>query len=306
MGNGQLWLGIVGGTNNRFGWVPQPDLPVASSRVGYVEQMLFENGGAVVGRSNGSHREFVFNVGIRQSSGSDGLDVYADYAAGLFGTGLIYFADPFHYEQNLAAPQWGSPGLAELDWPDPVAGAVSFGATAANSYAQPARKGTWTVTTAANATPLTDATIPFLVLPIPPNMTLHLGVTGAATGTAVCRVESWVNGATSAGASASLTLLSETGDTRMNTTVAGSSYAFAKVFFTRTSSAASTITPISLMAQLWPTGVSPTLTGNHVPGRGHTGLQFADDAVPETYRVVSDGTPYRGLSTRLVEVGAWQ
>lgn len=305
MANGQLWFGIVGGTNTHFGWVPQPDLPVRNRRVSYMEQMGFENGGAAVARSTAFHREFVFNVGLQQSSGVDGLDVYADFAAGLFGSGLMYFADPFYFEQNLAAPQWANPSLAELDWPAPVAGSVSYGATAANSYLQPRRKATWTITTAANATPLTDATIPFLVVPIPPDMTLHVGVTGAATGTAVCRVESWVNDATSAGATSSLTLLAETGSTRLNATVAGSSYAFAKIFFTRTSSAASTITPISLMAQLWPSGVTPTLTGNHVPGRGHTGLQFADDAVAEDYRVVSGGVPYRGLSTRLLEVGAW-
>lgn len=305
MGKGQLWFGIVGATSNRFGWVPQPDLPVGSRRVSYFEQIDFENGGTAIGRSAAFHRVFTFNVGIREASGSEGLDVYADYAAGLFGAGTIHFADPFYYEQNLAAPAWGSPALAEQGWPAPAAGAVFYSDTAANSYNQPARKGTWTIATAANATPLTDATMPFLILPIPPDMTLHLGVTGAATGTAVCRVESWVNGATSAGASSSLTMLSGTGDTRLNATVAGSTYAFAKVFFTRTSSAASTITPISFMAQLWPTGVTPTLTGVHVPGRGHTGLQFADDAVAEDYRVVHDGTPYRGLSTRLVEVGAW-
>lgn len=306
MATGQLWAGIVGGTNNHFQWMPQPDLPVRSRRIGHVEEMQFENGGAAVVRSNASHREFVFNVGVDIASGVEGLDVYADLASGFHGSGLFYFADPFYSELNLAPPQWASPSLSELDWPEPVNGAVVWGDTAANSYSQPRRKGTWTITTAANATPLTDETIPYLIIPIPPDMTLHLGVTGAATGTAVCNVESWVNHATSAGATAALTLLGETGSTRLNTTVAGATYAFAKVYFTRTSSAASTITPISLMAQLWPAATSPTLTGLHVPGRGHTGLEFADDAVAEDYHMVNAGVPYRGLSTRLVEVQAWQ
>lgn len=305
MGVGQLWFGIVGGTNNHFQWITQPDLPVRSRRISYLEEMEFENGGAALVRSTAFHREFVFNVGVDVASSADGLDQYADFAAGFHGEGLVSFADPFYYEHNLAAPQLASPGLSELDWPEPVNGSVVWADTAANSYSQPRRKGTWTITTAANATPLTDATIPFFIFPIPPDMTLHLGLTGAATGTAVCRVESWVNHAASAGATASLTPLSETGSTRLNATVSGASYAFAKVFFTRTSSAASTITPISLMAQLWPTGVTPTLTGLHVPGRGHTGLQFADDAVAEDYATVRAGVPYRGLSTRLLEVGAW-
>lgn len=306
MADGELWFGIVNGTRNHFQWVPQPDLPVSARRVGYSEQMLFENGGAAVARSYGYHREFDFNIGMDVASALTGVDAYADFASGLYGSGLMSFADPFYFAQNLTSPSLGSPALAELDWPEPVAGSVVWGATAGNSYAQPQRKGTWTITTAANATPLTDETIPFFILPIPPDMTLHLGCTGAATGTAVCRVESWVNRATSAGATASLTLLSETGSTRLNATVSGSTYAFAKVYFTRTSSAASTITPISFMAQLWPTGVSPTLTGLHVPGRGHSGLMFADDAVAESYVMVAGGEPYRGLSTRLVEVGAWE
>jgi hypothetical protein len=306
MADGELWFGVVNGTRNHFQWVPQPDLPVSARRAGYFDSMQFENGGAAVVRSHGYHREFDFNIGIDRASSLTGIDAYADFASGLYGDGLISFADPFYYEQNLAFPALGSPALSELDWPEPVAGSVSWGDTAANSYSQPQRKGTWTITTDANATPLTDATIPFFIFPIPPDMTLHLGCTGAATGTAVCRVESWVNHATSAGATASLTLLSETGSTRLNTTVAGATYAFAKVYFTRTSSAASTITPISLVAQLWPAATSPTLTGLHVPGRGHSGLKFADDAVAEDYALVAGGVPYRGLSTRLVEVGAWE
>jgi hypothetical protein len=302
MGDGQLWFGVVGGTNNHFQWVPQPDLPVQARRRGYSEVMELENGRAAGARSRGYHREFDFNVGVDVASGSDGLDVYADFASGFYGDGLVFFADPFYYSLNLAAPHWASPGLAEQDWPEPVAGSVVWSDTGANSYAQPRRKGTWTITTAANATPLTDETIPFLILPIPPDMTLHLGLSGSATGTAVCRVESWANDATSAGATASLTPLTATSSTRLNATVSGASYAFAKVFFTRTSSAASTITPTSFMAQLWPTGSSPSLTGSHVPGRGHTGLMFADDAVAENYVSVNGGVPYRGLSTRLVEV----
>lgn len=305
MEDGELWFGVVGGTNNHFQAVPQPDLPVNARRAGYVETALLESGGAVGDRSHGFHREFDFTIGADIASGVSGIDSYADFAAGFHGDGLIYFADPMYYEQNLAHPSLSAPALSELDWPEPVAGAVVWANTAANSYRQPRRKGTWTITTAANATPLIDSTIPFFIFPIPPDMTLHLGLTGAATGTAVCRVESWVNEAAAAGATSSLTILNETGSTRLNATVAGSTYAFAKVFFTRTSSAASTITPISFMAQLWPTGVTPTLTGSHVQGRGHTGLMFADDAAAENYVTVNGGVPYRGLSTRLVEVGAW-
>lgn len=191
----------------------------------------------------------------------------------------------------------------ELGWPNVGATTASWGATAANSYKQPSRKGTWNITTASGATPLTDATIPYVIIPIHPSYTLHLGVTGAATGTGVVRVESWVNGAASAGATASLTLLSETGATRLNATVAGSTYAYAKVYMTRTSAATSTVTPISMMAQLALT--TPTLTGVHRRGKGHTGLMF-DGAPSEEYLDASPGRHYKALSVRFREVGAWR
>jgi hypothetical protein len=59
------------------------------------------------------------------------------------------------------------------------------------------------------------------------------------------------------------------------------------------------------MAQLWPIGVSPVLTGNFIEGKGHRGLKFADDAAVESYVLVDPtrNVPvhYKALSTRLVE-----
>lgn len=301
MGAGELWFGVVGAAGGHFQWVPQPDLPVPARGVGYYDEMSFENGGAAAVRSHGSHREFTFNVEVDQ--GLDWLDMYTDFAAGYYGSGLMHFADPFHFLSNVLPPSWSAPGLAELGWPSPVAGDGVFSSTTIN-YKQPARVGTWNVTTAANATPTTDETIPYVIIPIPPGYELRLGCSGTATGTAVVRVEPWVNDSTIPATASSLTLLSPSGSTRMNATVADT-YAFVRVFITRTSSAASTITPRSMTAQLWKTGVSGSLTGDHRQGRGHTGLKFADDAIAEDYRLLTGGVPFRSLSTRLVEVGAW-
>ena len=109
-----------------------------------------------------------------------------------------------------------------------------------------------------------------------------------------------MNGATSPANTSSLTLLSETGATRLNETLSGASYSWARIFYTRTSSAASTLTPISMMAQLWPIGVTPELNGPHLPGEGHTQLQFSDSAIIEDY--VYMYPPQKGISTILKEV----
>jgi hypothetical protein len=107
------------------------------------------------------------------------------------------------------------------------------------------------------------------------------------------------------GTAVDLTLLSPTSATRMNATFAGSSFQAVKVYLTRTStSGISTISITSMMARLVETGKSLTLTGSHAPGEGHTGLEFLDDARVETYTYMYP--PRKGMSTTLLEVGAWR
>jgi len=177
-------------------------------------------------------------------------------------------------------------------------------ATSANSFSVPLRQATWNILTPANAYPTINnafGEIPYALIPIPPGYTLHMGVTGSATGNAVVRVDLFNSPGNPASPAASntLTLLSPTASTRLNASWPGSSYQFAKIYITRTSTAASTITLSSMMAQLWPTGFSPTLTGQFVFGQGHRGLKFVDNAQTESY-VMTTGH-LKGLSTTLVE-----
>lgn len=300
-----LWFG----NEELFQLVTAP-ATMSAAREGYFDQFKGSNGGQVVERSSAGALNLELGYPWGDAYGDGTLEVFSDYRNGEYGSGLVHVADPMAYDTNLMPPWWASPRLIEymfpVGWPNISPAVPSWAATAGNSYKQPARKGTWAVTVAANATPLTDATIPYVIIPIHPDRTLHFGCTGAATGTAVVKVESWVNGATSAAVSTSATLLAETGSTRLNLTVSGSSYAYAKIFITRTSSAASTITPISMMAQLHLTGSSPTLAGSHVRGRGQAGLEFADTAIPQEYLDASAGRHYKALSLRLKETQPWR
>lgn len=295
-----IWFGWTDRTaGGFFQWAPAPQRGISVRNVSYTEGAVFENGQRARTRSPLFSKVYTITA-IGNAKDIDGYGVYNKAASGFYGVRKWRFADFYAFETNLFPAGWSEPARREVDWYNTGVSEPSYGNTAANSYSQPPRKATFTIATASGATPVTDSTIPYVDIPIPSTHTLHLGCTGAATGTAVVRVESWVNGATSAGASTDLTLLSETGSTRLNATVAGSSYAWARVFYTRTSSAASTLTPISLMAQLWLTGVSPTLTGNHLPGEGHTQLDFADDAIIEDYEYIYP--PRKAISTTLEEV----
>jgi len=295
-----IWFGWTDRTGGFFQWAPAPLKGISVSNAGYTEGMLFENGGRTRARSARYSKVYTITA-IGESKEMDGYSVYNKAASGFYGIARKWrFADYYAFETNLFPAGWSEPARRESDWYNTGSSEPTFSDTGATSYNQPSRKATFAITTASGATPLSDSSIPYVDIPIPPTHTLRLGCSGARTGTAVVRVESWVNDASTPGATADLTLLSESGSTRMNATVSGASYNWARIFYTRTSSAASTVTPISLMAQLWATGVTPSLVGNHITGEGHTQLEFADDAIVEDYEFIYP--PKKAISTTLEEV----
>lgn len=292
---GTIWIG----TTVKFVEAACPAAPLDSPLSGYGEVIRFENGGFAAAGSFGQGRRFDFNFNVLSP---EELAPYKRLRHGSYGSGLIYFPSPAAQRVNLFAPHWAEPGLLEVgDWPAIYDSAPTFGNVAANSYDQPLRKATWSVVNT-NTFPTLPAGR--FVIPIPPDQTLWLGVSGTATGTAAVRVRRYdiAGGTASEG---SLTLLSETGDTRLNASYDGASFDYAEVFFARTSSASSTLTVTSMLAQLWPTGVTPVLTGNHRPGEGQTGCRFVGDVWAETDLVAADGHTLKTAGFSLVEVGAW-
>lgn len=187
--------------------------------------------------------------------------------------------------------------------------APTFSDTAANSYFLPYRKATFTIESQANAFPTVANTygdIPYCIIPIPVGYKLVLGATGSTTGTAVVRYVAYNSAlAPVQQSTGTLTLLSETASTRLNTTITGAEYV--KIYLQRTSTVASTITISSMMAQLWPSAATVTLTGNFIEGKGMRGCNFDDNANAETYVQVDPNRPggtvhYKGLSTSITEV----
>lgn len=294
-----IWFGWTERTGGFFQWAPAPQRGIQVQNAGFTQGMQFENGGRARVRSSRFSKVYTITA-IGLSKAMDGYGVYNRAASGFYGVHKWRFADYYAFETNMFPAGWSEPGKREVGWYNTGVSEPTFSDTAANSYGQPPRKATFSILAASGATPLSNSSIPYVDIPIPPTHRLHLGCTGAATGTGVVRVEGWVNSATTPGSSTDMTLLAETGSTRMNMIVSGATYNWARVFYTRTSSAASTVTPISLFGQLWPIGVTPTLTGIHLMGEGHTQLDFADDAIVEEYEFIYP--PKKGISTVLEEV----
>ncbi len=213
-------------------------------------------------------------------------------------------SSPTYFDGSSAGAIWTGTAHASSSYMYVGRSTPTMSNTATNTFSVPTRQATWTILTPANAYPTVNndfGEIPYALIPIPPGYTLHMGATGSTTGTAELRVHLFNSpgNPASPAATADLTLLSATSSTRLNASWSGSSYQYAKVFITRTSTATSTITLSSMMAQLWPTGFSPTLTGQFIFGQGHRGLKFVDSAVAEEY-VMTNGH-LKGLSTTLVE-----
>lgn len=307
----KMWFGTLYDTkvpgsssrdsNCRMQWVPAPDTGMGAGASGYSELIEFENGGADVVSSAATHRTYEMNWNL--GSGKD-LDIIRAYQQGMFGPGLIYFADPMNFATNLFSPHWATPSLSQLGWKSPQAGTPSYPVITyalSETYNLPRR-----AFTSANGTPadggsaaLADPGSRMAVIPIPPGYTLHVQfrhLTGG--GGFIGSRPIFYDG-----------LYGTTTNINMQpigsgsaTTFSGATYRAVEFFVN------GPVTGwIDSIAQLWPNSVSPPTslaTVGHMPGAGHTGCKFTTDAIVETY--VMQARQLKGMSTTLTEVGAWQ
>jgi hypothetical protein len=290
--SGQIWFGNL----QHMQWVPAPLVGAQVSNANYRATMDFENGGSASVRSAQYHKIYTFNYNALMDSSED-IAVFNRFSSGYYGSGLIYFSDPFAAQANLFPAQWASPALIEQGWSNIYGGTPSFIDTGGfATYAQPYRSAVFNITTAANTLPTRT-----LIIPIPVNSTLKLGFSGSVTGTGGVFYRTVASGdGVSFGSATALTALAPGSATRTNVSLAGSSYKAVQIYLGRTSSAASTVTVTSMMAQLGDNAV----TGNHRAGEGNSGLVFDDDAIVENYGYLYP--PRKGVSTTLREVGAWR
>jgi hypothetical protein len=291
----KLWFGIPG---SHMQFVPCPSITSGIQRNRYVERMQFENGGGDARRSAQYQMEYQFNLS-GPAHEVEGIDAFNRFASGFYGDGLIYLAHPANFETNLFPAAWATPALVEQGWANIATSTPTFANTNVSNYGQPPRTASWTITDQRN-TYTQSAT-----LVIPPTHTLHLGVSGVATGDGVVRVAP-INVDGSNGTDVDLTLLSKSSSTRMNTTFSGSEFQAIRLYITRKTgtAATSTVSITSMMAQLYKTGTTPALPTSHYTGEGSTGLMFADDAIIENYYYMYP--PRKGIATTLVEVEAWR
>lgn len=296
MAGKKIWFGNVSYAQ----WTPAPAPGMTKTVEGFSEEIAFDNGGLWVARSAAGHASYEMEFPTQDSSEIDSIEAYQRFAAGEYGSDYLRFIDPMRADQNLFSPEWAAPSLAEQGHKPIYDTIPTFTTTGANSFTKPPRKAVYNVTSAINAVPVGQNSV--FTLLVPPTHTLWLGGSGTVTGTAVLRVQPILLNGTLASV-VDIALTADGTNPGFTSGFSGSTYRAVKVYVTRTSTAASTITLTSLWAQVALTGTSPTMA-RHIPGGGHTGLQFRGAARVENYYMASRHLV--GMSASLVEVEKWQ
>lgn len=291
----KLWFG----NTQHAQWVPAP-ADGQQVRERRVDELRFEKGGRWISRSRASSLRFLFNYPVEDASEYEGIEAFQRFAAGEYGDEFVRFTDVMKRDLNLFTEAWAAPGLAEVGHKAIYDTEPTFSSVTANSYMKPTRKATYQVTSSANALPTGSNSI--FTLLIPEGFTVLIGATGSTTGTAVLRTRVIDDGPGN-GAVEDVVLQADTDQPELS--VAWSGVNAVQVYVTRTSTASSSITLASLVAQVLPGAYAPPWpVDRHYAGAGHTGLAFLDSAAAETY--IMQDQHLVGAVIELAEVEAWQ
>lgn len=278
--------GMYFGNRERMAWVKAPAFDAGISKVGWSSEGVFLNGGAYARKSTASHKryEFAWNLASQE-------DIYGvlDYADGLYGSGLIYFLDPFAIMTNLLPPFWAAPRLQAVDAPSLMIDKIpTLVNTAPNANNYPTKSAVYTLAS--------GDIFAELWLPVPPGYTLHLGVHGSLTETTPPGITPAVIYTPDGGSATATTLLDVTTTTLTNATITGATG------ITLSAQGEGQLTLAGLVVQVLPIGaVAPT--GTFISGRGHSGCRFVSAPQIQGYSSALDKI---GASAVLVETGAWE
>ena len=285
-----IWMGPRGNGM----WIPAPSISSLDfSPLGYSNQVNYLNGGAGVRTSYASHKEYAMQWTYRSR---DALRPIQDIAAGMYGTGLIYWCDPMAMDKNVLPEHWAWPAQAALDAPILVNASSgtrpSSSATPANTLGYPATSISYPVA----------GTSQTLHVPIPPGYVAWVGWHGSSNGNGGVIVTP-VYGPASTGAATYPTVLSVSSSTRVNTSYSSTAMIGIDISLGvgSASSPATTVVLSGLIVQILKIGASPS-TGGFISGQGNSGCLFLGKPKQTPYSAPLD---QMGMAARLVETGGW-
>lgn len=258
---------IYFGTRERMIWVKAPATGTPLSAESWTNSGQDLNGGGYVLNSEASHKNYEFTWG---ASPADEVYAITDYFSGAYGTGPLYFIDPFAQKRNLFNDPFSIPfkmiqmgllkGLQYSGAPSGLTGPVTFARLDAGETS-PAKH----------------------FIPVPAGYTLHVAY--IATGAVL------YNG---------LTALTRTDPTA--TSLVWNTFTSSAEFHYQNTTGGS-VDLWAARAVLLKNGESPT--GGWEPGKGNSGVRF--NGAPQVSGIMA--TRYDGMvsgSAAFKEVGMWE
>lgn len=286
----RMWFG----TKERMSAVRAPKIDYSAPKIGWsggTTQYL--NGGAYVRKSTSAHKEYSLSW---SNMSREEIRLINDYADGVYGSGPIYFLDPFAVDTNLLPQSWAAPRLV---WEDGLVltgsgreTVVDFANLATNTLGYPARGASYGDINA--TTP--SAQRPRLYIPVPDGYTFWFGVHGQAYQSS----PNIVQVKPSNGSATTVPLMSLSDSNRFSNSWDGTGdMTGVEISLTGPNGFA---TLHGMMAQVLPTGVLPK-SGGFISGQGNSGVRFAVHPTLKQYSAAMDMV---SLTAQLVEDESWR
>lgn len=278
-----MWMG----TRERMIQVPCPNVTMPSSKSGWSVSTNFLNGGTSVRRSTAASKvyEMTWNSITR-----DEARTVLDLADRLYGTGEIYFLDPFTADKNVLPQQWASPmqaiydGLPLVGVDRPVASATP------NVNGFPVQSAEYTIASGDSARKIW--------IPIPAGYAAHIGVFGI-DGTGGKMIATPTVGATSYDTPIDLDLMSVSSTARTNTIIENDGNINGVELKL---GGVGTVILSGMIVQVLKIGAT-VQPGGFISGQGNSGCQFASQPEYTPYSAAFDNV---GMTATLVETGIWE
>jgi len=291
----QMWFG----TREHAEWVPCPRVNMQAGKVSWGSISKYLGGGNYVRRSTAAAKEYTLEWALNSR---DALRPILDYADGFYGTGDLYFSDPFTMDKNVLPAHWAQGYINAIDGP-----------LAADTFSQwpPTTTGIMTGVSRPPLVDLGESVNGFptssggafgehtLFIPVPPGyrfwFSMHDTVANAG---GFLEITLLTDGVATAGpyfpAVSALTddVLSSFAMTATAPNQGFQLRTLGDTYYT------------GMMAQVLPNAITPNFDQGFKSGQGHSGLQFAPPGVE--YYEYSSALDKVQASAILVEVGSWR
>lgn len=273
------------GTREKLFEVKAPSVGMPSAKTGFSSEINFLNGGTDIRRSVAASKRYTMTWNTMTR---DEARPILDLADGIYGTGSIYWHDPFAADKNVLPQWWASPMQGLYDGLPLNADARGVEvATPANSLNMPIKSIEYDVVLGTSRN---------VWIPIPSGYTAWVGAYGE-DGTGGTVVATPTTGPTTEGADFDLTLLDVNDDSRFTESFSSASYDGVKLSL----GGSGTVVLTALMVQVLKTGVTPQ-TGGFISGQGHSGCSFVTQPNYVPYSAAFDRV---AVIADFAETGGW-